>query len=376
MSEHTLNGPSAERIENEQAQEYFSFFVENACPPDASGVVTPEAIKATAETLILLHSGELPYQPHSENPRDQAVEKVQVAGAGMPKSREEVKDIIETPKRRFASAVRRQKGRRAAYSRIDGFRKDALQDTKNLREVMTVNDDGKVMPNVDLLRQSPAAIYAAADFLQARQALDEGEWPAKNTHKYKNSQKYWRGLMIAAARYAGPSTVAMAVDDAWRQAGDRLRYFTEQVREISKTVGGQAVKQMLEQDKTAGDRTPEPAETEAVEPDPKAEQADADDPYGSRIPEHIKRNLISQYAHKAARIETQVRQGTPRHLAELRVLGGPGLYDTNGDLIGFIPADDQPSAAALVAAETRKRPNAANSPYVRSQPGYDKRPDK
>jgi hypothetical protein len=81
-----------------------------------------------------------------------------------------------------------------------------------------------------------------------------------------------------------------------------------------------------------------------------------------------------KYSHKAQRIETLVHQGTPRAVAELRVLGRRAVY-FKGQLVGVEPKDDKPSSEARTRADTHKKSNASRKPGIRRLPGYDKEDD-
>src|SRR4051812_45729493 len=182
MTEKPAVAQAAERSENDIAEEYLGYFLENACRPDENGAVPDKVIQATTESILLLHSGELAFRSKSSESRDEAIQRINAQKAGMPKSRAEVTDIKDGPLKRFNKAVSMKKGRTSTYLRIDGFRKDALKDSAGLNKVMTLTDEGKIIPDISQFRHDPEAIYSVADYLQARESLDNMEWPAKNTH--------------------------------------------------------------------------------------------------------------------------------------------------------------------------------------------------
>jgi len=261
MSENTANNLNTTQEQAQEDADNLQFFLETTFAPDILESIDPNAERVAVETLLLLYATELTFDE-----QDKKVPKaVSSKETGLPESRPELSDVTQDPLKRFNKAVSHGKGRRATYSRIDGFREDALKESRALNRVATLNDSGKVILDVPSFRKDREAIYAVADYLQAREFAARANWPARNTKEYKDSQKYWRGCMLAAAQLAGPSILGLVAEGATENAQNRMRYWTEQIQKINQTVGGKAVRAALARD-GGNQSTPDQAsKSEAIE---------------------------------------------------------------------------------------------------------------
>lgn len=279
----------------------------------------------------------------------------------LPKTRQETKWadelVFSKSLRRAAKNKRPRRSLQRRYSAVRSIYNDAADDYRAYNQVLVIARDGN-RPDIDRLRSALPVQFAMGDRLFARECLEKGSWPTKAD--FIAHRRHWRGFMVAASQYASDSVLAEAYEHFREEAADRLDFWRARYSSLSGLLGQVAIT----------DARPDPTAATAK---PAAETTSDAPAKGADIPDLWLRKTAERarsLEDKAARIETLVNQGTPRHLADLRVLGAPGIY-YEGRLVGIGEKDKQPSATALVAAAQPRKNTAPQKPGIRRQPGYD-----
>jgi hypothetical protein len=224
---------------------------------------------------------------------------------------------------------------------VEGIWQDAIDDAAAYRRVLIIGRDSND-PDIDLLRSSLPTIYAMGDRMFARECLDKG-WPRKR--EFEDRKNHWRGFMLASAQYASDEALKEAFNTFYPESDKKVPFWRERVVTLKRQLGGRLVKDVTDYVPIAQDDS-----------SPTDEKPTDDDYFDDRTPEaEIPKILqrVREMASKAHRIETMVEQGVPPHLAELRVLGSPGVY-YKGELVGAEPKEEKPSARALAAGRPSK----------------------
>src|SRR5437868_10741002 len=156
MSEKPV-ADNQEISDDDKAEEYLGYFLKKACEPDEHGRVPQDVLRATVDSILLLHSGELVPEVGAEQ-RNEAINKIQAENTGMPRTKAEVSDTTQGALKRFNQATWIGKEKplsvaKSTYIRMKEYWQEAEQDSKALTDVMTVTDSGNIVPNLTLFRQ-------------------------------------------------------------------------------------------------------------------------------------------------------------------------------------------------------------------------------
>lgn len=283
-----------------------------------------------------------------------------VAKAGVPRSQREKNTADKGAAARFLQTPETIEGARAsAYKKIEGYMDDAATVLSVLQEVEGTSVIDAKRIDVDKLHDNRHAKYVLADMLMDLERLNEQKWPNKKTHHYKERQQFWRGFVLVASELDDPRYITEPANELLVAAYRRFQFWAAQLREIQQTRGGVAVLGQL-----IGAESPDSQKigtlkhnttqipVKVVESEPPQTPATT-----SEMPESVHRELVRDYVARQEEIDKQERRGKARITAEIDVLGGPGIYDKDGNLIGFEPSlrREMPTTEALVRSELDKK---------------------
>ncbi len=359
MSENPIYSStiSPEQKVHEEDAENLQYYLGTVFRPGEIDGLTDSVRRAAVETILLLNSGDPITDLGSHDTRDISIKKIQDEKAGMPKSKAELTAILKGPHKKLSRVADMKTGNamgaaKSTYLTMAGYRQDSLLDIKKMNQVMNSAPSGEDSVDLGLLRTNREALYVLADHLMERDFLDKMKWPAKNTEEYRNDRKYWRGCLLEASIYAGPSVLGVLTKEACNNKARRLAYWTKHMHRVESSTAGIAVRGALMRGQGFVETPPEPITSpakSAVEP------GIADQATNFDIPTKVHEELMTNYSLQTQRIDTQVRQGVPPEVADLRQFGAPAIYDSAGNVIGFTLPDVQPSAEALVKYELSRK---------------------
>ncbi|HVS78967.1 MAG TPA: hypothetical protein VHD84_01605 [Candidatus Saccharimonadales bacterium] len=385
MTEQANLDVNNEVLARNEDQQNLEYFLSEVGAQPAMNQLRPDQMRSIVETIIYLRM-EPEGANGSTNVEDELQKALKKGGnkSFVPQSKSEAQTIIATPERRLAWAARQNRTEplataKTTYMEMVNRHKNALTEMDIINGVMHTPEDGDYQPDVSLLRNDRDALNLLGDHLMQKTFLANGRWPARNTHEYRDSQKYCRGAMLAAAKWAGDGVLEELIIAERLNIKSRAAYWGEKLQSIARTTAGVAVKSLIDKDENPHRPQVEERHSVTSEPEEPVEKEKLEvESYDEFIPTEVVATLAElakKFEHRSHKIETLVRQGWSHRMAEISVLGAPGTY-YEGQLVGVEPKDDKPSAEALVRSSTRSKPNPALSAGIRRLPGYDKRPDK
>lgn len=121
------------------------------------------------------------------------------------------------------------------YYTFSGYLLSASADMEALEDVLVYRADGEPHPNIARLRTSDAALEVIARHFMVRGFLWDKRgkyWPSKTSGLYKERHKYWRGFVLSAAKYASDESMAYLFDFAKSRTDKLLREWFGQMQQI------------------------------------------------------------------------------------------------------------------------------------------------
>jgi len=343
---------AATAAEAEQAQAYLDYYWRKIGADEVLPQITKSWHETMADVTLLaqLEPLDLPKTPESD--RDRLVEFFQINN-WLPRSHQEaviagLKGVDETIYRaEHARQGNPQKALVATYRTIRGFWYESAEDVKVLNRGLEPSEDFGIEVDIHKLRANQDILYLMGDYMLYREFLDQGNWPNKSWNRYIEEQKYWRGFMLAAARYANDDNLKSVYEKFLTMARNRLHYWTEKSRQADQELAHVVVKEEFAEKPGTDSPMPKPHNPSAP-----VEESGS----GLAVPDSAKRELnkkAAEFSDKAKKIETMVQQGFPRHLAELRELGGKAIY-FEGKIVGVEEKDRTQKHSANYHHRTHK----------------------
>ena len=358
----------SEKTPEALAQEYLDYYLEIIGAPEFSAIAPyDKRIMADVPLMVQLEPLSLPETPPDAEEQPKARErylrvKYFQENNRLPTTEREatiasslgLDETIYRAKR--AKDGLRGKGLLATLSSVKGFHSRAAISYGALASLREPNESLEIHPNIDKLRTNREALYVIGDALKSREFLDRNDWITGRDGR----EKYWRGFVLFAAEYASDEVLADVYENILVKERNNRDYWAPLLEYAEKQLGhlvvGEEHSTKLEQ---PGDVPDEPAAPT------------------KSFSEQIPRDERVDYSDEQYKIETLIRQSYSVHAAELEVLGARAIRDKSGNIIGIEPKDEQLSTEKQVrSGKPSKKRNPANSPWIRRQPGYDKRPDK
>lgn len=368
MTEQVNVTESAEKAEfsDDHAEMYLAAYLKDIGLEDPIETVSPYHRQIMADIPLMMQRVELPVVPKPHTDREKTLAFFNKQN-WVPRQKQEANIAALKHVEGALKGARKSKNPDGAQlgtrKTIKRYYDDALADTLALNRVR-IPSENYAADELDAhrLRQSRPALYVLADTMMAREFLVNDDWPNSNWPQYKDRQNYWRGFMLFAANHATDEALRETFDYFLPQVTERQLFWSRQYSLVNSKVGHLAVKDDVSEGPVISGDIPQ---TSAPETD-----------YESLLPPDVREHLRKRRAAFEARFDDLSDKGMPEAEKKARI---------QREFPEFVPGADvehQEVAQILVKrsksppAAARSSSNPANSPYVRSQIGYDKRTDK
>jgi hypothetical protein len=297
--------------------------------------------------------------------RNAAIRNLQVAN-----TEQEASIAAEGLGRRLEKANRTEHGspERAVtgtYNAAVKYWKDSKDRLDILKKALAEDSQTEPLPDPEIIKQlitsDPAFRNVYVDYFLHKENLDHYSW-RKNQ---KNRKKFFNGAVIEVAQYLEPDRLMQAHTAIRNDMVRRLNFWSGQLSEAGRLDYVQVLRNPssnLETLTAASSVTGESLESEIGEEAYNMGQLAVEQGLSKALSERsdkVRQTLeaaASKYEGASQRIDTQVQQGVPTHLAELRVLGTPAIRDEDGRIIGQEPPDERRTKIDAYSTGGRPKP--------------------